>query len=118
MSNKTKEVGFHSPLAPLMHQFVEEKRACGYQYHEQARLLARFDRALVCELVTASTMPRAAMQDWLIKQPNESPKTHQSRISIARQFAQFMCRTGYVAYVPPRWPMTREKNTTKVFTTP
>ena len=108
MSNEAKEVRFHSPLAPLMRQFVEEKCACGYQYNEQARLLVRFDRALEGELVTASTLPRAAMQSWLTKQPHESPKTHQSRISIARKFAEFMCRLGYLADVPPRWPMTRE----------
>lgn len=111
MSSKTKAVSFRSPLAPLMRQFVDEKRACGHRYHEQARLLARLDRALVSESVTASTLPRAAMQCWLTKQPHESPATHQHRISIARQFAQFMCRLGYLADVPPRWPMTRETRT-------
>jgi integrase len=111
MSNEAKEVRFHSPLAPLMRQFVEEKRACGHRYYEQARLLARFDRALASKSVTASTLPRAAMRRWLTKQPHESPGTHQHRISIARQFAQFMCRLGYLADVPPRWPMTRETQT-------
>lgn len=111
MSNDAKEVRFHSPLAPLMQQFVEEKRACGHRYHEQARQLARLDRALASESVTASTLPRAAMQCWLTKRPHESPGTHQHRISIARQFAQFMCRLGYLAYVPPRWPLTRESRT-------
>jgi len=108
MSSEAKKVQFHGPLAPLMRQFVEEKRACGYRYYEQARLLARFDRALADESVTASTLPRAAMQRWLTKQPHESPGTHQHRISIARQFTQFMCRLGLPADVPPRWPMTRE----------
>lgn len=97
MLNEAKEVRFHSPLAPLMRQFVEEKCACGHQYNGQARLLARFDHALQSESVTASTLPRAAMQSWLTKQPHESPKTHQCRISIARQFAQFMCRLDYLA---------------------
>ena len=67
MSNEAKAVRFHTPLAPLMRQFVEEKRACGHQYNGQARLLARFDHALANESVTASTLPRAAMQGWLTK---------------------------------------------------
>jgi hypothetical protein len=67
MSHNAKEVSFHSPLAPLMRQFIEEKRACGYRYHGQARLLACFDRALADEPVTASTLPRAATRRWLAK---------------------------------------------------
>ena len=68
----------------------------------QAQLLARFDRTLSSELVTASTLPRSATQQWLVKRPHESAVTHRHRISIVRQFAQFMCRSGYVAAVPPR----------------
>lgn len=77
-------------------------------YIGQAQLLARFDRTLSSELVTASTLPRSATQQWLVKRPHESAVTHRHRISIVRQFAQFMCRSGYVAAVPPRWPMVRD----------
>lgn len=106
MSSNT--VTFQSPLAPLTERFVEEKRACGYGYAAQARTLARFNRALSGELVTATTLPRAATRQWLAKRPHESVGTHQHRISIVRQFAQFMCRSGHLAAVPPRWPMLRD----------
>ena len=32
-----------SPLAPLMAQFIQEKRACGYRYDSCAGSLRRFD---------------------------------------------------------------------------
>ena len=33
-------IGFQSPLASLMEQFVREKRACGYRYQAGTRLSA------------------------------------------------------------------------------
>jgi hypothetical protein len=39
--------GFQSVLAPLMEQFLQEKHACGYAYHEPIRMLHRLDDFLV-----------------------------------------------------------------------
>ncbi len=44
MQTNNKNNRFQSSLAPLMEQFIHEKRACGYKYHAEARLLASFDR--------------------------------------------------------------------------
>lgn len=41
MSHDASDTGFQSVLAPLMNQFVQEKHACGYAYHEPIRLLHR-----------------------------------------------------------------------------
>lgn len=118
MPTSNRIATFGSPLAPLMEQFVNEKRACGYRYIGQAQLLARFDRSLSRELVTASTLPQSATEPWLAKRSHESVGTHQHRISIVRQFAQFMCRQGHAAAVPPRWPMVKDARsfTPRVFT--
>ena len=40
---------FKSSLAPLMEQFVREKRAVGYRYDAGLYLLMRFDRFLARE---------------------------------------------------------------------
>ena len=47
MSHDASGTGFQSVLAPLMNQFVQEKHACGYAYHEPIRLLHRLDDFLV-----------------------------------------------------------------------
>ena len=100
MSINDLEVRFQSPLAPLMEQFVREKRACGYKYRAAAQLLASFDRFLSNEAVPPGELPRSTTRKWLAKQPHENALTQRRRISMVRQFALFMCRLGYPADVP------------------
>ena len=38
---------FQSVLAALMEKFLQEKHACGYDYHEPTRILRRLDDFLV-----------------------------------------------------------------------
>jgi len=85
-----------------MVQFVREKQACGYRYHEGIRLLLHFDRLLCDETLQCNELPRSITRKWLAKQPHESAVTQQHRISVVRQFAKFMCRQGYRADVPDR----------------
>jgi site-specific recombinase XerD len=95
-------VHFRSVLAPLIEQFVQEKRACGYRYRSGVQLLVCFDRFLANEAVPPGELPRSIFWKWLAKQPHESAATQQRRITIVRQFTKFMCRLGYHADVPDR----------------
>ncbi len=101
-SNKNDKFKFHCSLGPLLEQFIHEKRSCGYKYHAEARLLANFDLFLSNESVPPTELPQSTTEKWLAKQPHEKEKTQQRRISIVRQFSRFMCRQGYLAYVPDR----------------
>jgi integrase/recombinase XerD len=100
MSHDASDTGFQSVLAPLMNQFVQEKHACGYAYHEPIRLLHRLDDFLVQERLTTLELPRSLARKWLAKKPYESAKTQQPRIIVVRHFARFLQRAGYPAYVP------------------
>jgi integrase/recombinase XerD len=102
MVNDELQPRFHSPLAPLMEQFVQTKQACGYRFGEGARILRCFDRFLTAERLVQCQLPRALVRQWLAKQPHESARTQQFRISLVRQFAGYLCRLGYCAYVPDR----------------
>ena len=102
MPNRESDARFESALAPLIEQFIQEKRACGYRYHEAARMLVRFDHFLSGEVLPAHELPRSITRKWLAKQPHESAATQQHRISIVRQFSMYMCRLGYPADVPVR----------------
>ena len=100
MTTRDHEARFQSPLAPLIEQFIQEKRACGYKYCAAAQLLASFDRFLSNEALPPGELPRSTTWKWLAKQPHENAVTQRRRISIVRQFAMFMCRQGYLADVP------------------
>lgn len=100
MPNDASNTGFQSILAPFMDQFVQEKHACGYAYHELTRLLHRLDDFLVQEGLATLELPRSVARTWLAKKPHESASTQQQRITLVRHFSRFLLRLGYPAYVP------------------
>ena len=100
MSNDASNTGFQSVLAPFMDQFVQEKHACGYGYHELTRSLHRLDDFLVQERLATLELPRSIARNWLAKKPHESASTQQQRMTLVRQFSRFLFRAGYPAYVP------------------
>jgi integrase/recombinase XerD len=100
MASEGADARFQSVLAPLMEQFVREKRACGYRYCEGARTLADFDRFLLDQALPPGDLPWSVTGEWVAKRPHESASTHRGRISVVRQFTLFLCRQGYRADVP------------------
>jgi integrase len=100
MSNDASNIEFQSVLTPFMHQFLQEKHACGYAYHEATRILHRLDDFLVQEGLATIELPRSIARNWLAKKPHESASTQRQRITIVRQFSRFLLRAGYTAYVP------------------
>jgi integrase len=100
MSSDRFSTQFQSTLAPLMEKFLQEKRGCGYRYDEETRILRRLDRFLFQEELTGRGLPRFLAKRWLAKRAHERPRTHQQRITVVRQFAKFLIRLGYPAYVP------------------
>jgi len=100
MPNDAADNGFQSVLAPFMDQFVQEKHACGYGYHELTRSLHRLDDFLVQEGLATLELPRSVARSWLAKKPHESASTQQQRMTLIRHFSRFLLRAGYPAYVP------------------
>jgi integrase len=100
MPNDLSTSPFESILAPLMEEFLREKRACGYKYYEETRVLRSFDNLLSKEGLASTELPRAITRKWLAKRAHESRSTQQQRITLVRQFSKFLCRLGYPAYVP------------------
>ena len=91
---------FQSVLSTCMQKFLQEKRACGYDYHEPTRILYRLDNFLAQEGLTTCELPSSVVRKWLAKKAHESVQTHQERIVVTRQFSRFLLRLGYSAYVP------------------
>lgn len=110
MPNDPSSAPFQSILAPFMDRFLQEKHACGYRYHEPTRILRRLDDFLFQEGLTSCELPRSIVQKWLAKRTHESPRTHQQRIMVVRQFSRFLLRFGYSAYVPDSTLAPREQS--------
>jgi site-specific recombinase XerD len=102
MSANILKAPLQSILATVIMQFIQEKKACGYQYNEEIRQLRLFDLYLLDEALTRVELPRTTVRNWLTKRPHESPRTHQHRASIVRQLAEFMVRQDLFAYIPEK----------------
>lgn len=102
MAAPRKPVTFtgNSPLAPLMAQFVQEKRACGYRYDEHVWSLRRFDTYLCHHGLLRVELPKPMFSPWLAKQAHESSKTQHVRVNLVRQLALYMQRLGLPADLP------------------
>lgn len=110
MLTDSSSAQFQSILAPFMEKFLQEKHACGYQYHESTRILRHLDDLLFQEGLTTCELPRSITQNWLAKRAHESSKTQQQRIMVVRQFSRFLLRLGYSAYVPDATLAPREQS--------
>ena len=97
-----KIIEYHSPIASLINQLIQEKRACGYKYDEATRVLKCFD-SFLCDNGTLKQveLPENLVLQWLEKRPSEQASTHQRRVVFVRQLASLMDRFGYPAYIPP-----------------
>ena len=102
---------FQSVLAAFMEKFLQEKHACGYDYHEPNRILRRLDDFLVQEGLTTRELPGPIARKWLAKKGHESARTQQQRITVTRHFSRFLLRLGYSAYVPDSTLAARSPST-------
>ena len=100
MNNPSSAPAFHSALAPWIEKFIAEKHACGYQYAVEGEALRRLDRFLCEQGLETVALPRALVERWIAKDPNESPRTQRARIGLVRRLALFLLRQGCPAYVP------------------
>lgn len=101
---KPIESAFQSAIAPWLRDFVLEKRAIGYRYDIEQRLLQRIDRLIVEHGHHETTLRRTLLEAWMTRTAHEAPTTHAARISVVRQLARFLQRQGVLVEMPPTPP--------------
>jgi len=101
MTTKHKMIQYNSVLAPMINQLIREKRACGYKYDTETRILKRFDCFLFNKKVTQNELPKEIVLEWVEKKSHEQASTQNSRICCIRNLARLMVRLGYSAYILP-----------------
>lgn len=88
-------------FAPLVEEFLTLKRAQGFKYYSEAKILRRF-----CEFsneyqLETPVLTEQIVLDWIAPRKNEMPKSRMHRVSCINQFSKFLKQKGYTAYTPP-----------------
>jgi integrase/recombinase XerD len=100
MYNHKADILLHSPLSEFINNFIQEKRACGYQYKREYQEFVRLDRFL-CEVgLQSPALPRKIVDHWTAKQAHEKPSNQKLRKIRIRQLSLYLRRQGLDAYVP------------------
>ena len=89
-------------LKQLCENFVEEKRAVGYLYNSEAKKLREFSHFSLNYNLPSNTLTKEVVQAWISKKPTDSDRNQYARYSLISQFARYMDRLGYTAYIPDR----------------
>jgi len=100
MLETERKLNFRSVLSPLLEKFLQEKRACGYRYSRGSLFLQSLDRFLADQNLAEVELSREAVERWTAKKAHEKKTNQATRVSYARQFAQFLIRQGVKAFVP------------------
>lgn len=93
---------FESGLSEQLELFLKQKRALGYSYESREYLLHSLDR--YCSNITPRvvTITREIANDWVLpKKEGHNEKVSEGRLTVIREFAKFLIRSGIDAYIIP-----------------
>ena len=90
-------------LADAIAALVAQKRAVGYKYDTEARVLARFEAFCRIEFPGLGTVSQASVEAWVAsaRRREVRPATLQGLAAPIRELARWLGRRGHHAYVLP-----------------
>jgi integrase/recombinase XerD len=96
-------------LSEAIAALVAEKRAVGYKYDAQARVLARFEAFSRREFPGVDAPTEASVQAWIAaaRRREVRPATMQGLAAPVRELARWLGRHGEPAYLLPRSALPR-----------
>lgn len=103
-------------FAPLAEEFISFKRAQGYKYNSEAKVLSRFCRFTERYGLTAPVLTRELAMDWTAPREGEAPKSRQHRVSLLNQFGKYLEMTGHKVCKLPSQRWGRSSFTPYIFT--
>jgi integrase len=111
---------FESVLTPQIELFLRQKRALGFSYKSEEGLLRSLERYCATQHPSAITITRDIADGWIIFMNSTIGDTavSESRVTVIREFARFLLRSGIDAYVIPSQYYTnrRVRYTPHIFT--
>jgi len=108
---------FHSALAPLLEDFLRDKRSRGFSYSREAYHLLQLDRFLVEAGLAEVALPAPVIEQWLSHTAHRKASTHRKRVVVIRQLASFVQLHGCPAHIPllPFTPRKEVRSTARIF---
>jgi len=98
-------------LTAQMDLFLKQKRALGFRYTPEERLLCSLAQYCSDNNPDVTTITREIADGWILGQnENLDDKIPESRITVMREFAKFLIRSGIDAYVIPAGYYTNRRN--------
>ena len=96
-------------MADAITALVEQKRAVGYKYAAEARVLARFAAFCHSEFPALAVPDQASVEAWLSAAQRRAvtPATLQGLAAPVRELARWLHRRGVPAYVLPNGALPR-----------
>lgn len=97
---RTRQYAYSGILSALCESFVEEKRAVGYKFNKGAQMLSAFSRFTQSFNLSENTLTEEVVTAWSARRPTETKANQFHRFYLICQFAEYMSRLGYEAYIP------------------
>lgn len=94
------DYAYQSVLAPYIRSLLDEKRALGYAYHDEARFLRRFDQYWIENNGDDPEITIISLEGWCRQRPTEGKRSQSHRIAVVRQLALHMTGLGIACYIP------------------
>lgn len=96
-------------LTEAITALVAEKRAVGYKYAAEERVLARFETFCRGEFPGLDTLTEASVEAWITsaRQRRVTPATLQTLAAPVRELARWLGRRGIEAYILPAGVLSR-----------
>ena len=91
---------FESALAPYIEGLIEQKRADGFIYTTDEKVLKRFDAFCKNSFPDTGTITYELAAEWSVISPTENKESRGNRIGTIRQLGFYMLSLGMDAYVP------------------
>lgn len=100
---------FKSKLAPLLRDFINEKRTAGYVYMNEAKFLKVFDRFVVDNRLDKGTVDDEIISLYCQKMGREIENSRKYRVDALKQFIKYLHSLGIKAAMPPRFKFIPRK---------
>ena len=91
---------FGSGLAHHIEGLIQQKRADGYAYHAEEKLLKRFDTFCVQNYPELTTVTYEMAAKWSEARPCEGDAYHNRRMSVVKVLGEYILSLGQEAYIP------------------
>lgn len=104
-------------FAPLAYDFLEFKRAQGYKYRCEEKVLRRFCQFSEHYPLSQPALTRELVSDWIAFREGEAKKNRMHRITCVNQFGKYLKQQGYEVYAsPPQKHWNTDSFTPYIFT--